>query len=276
MNKNKPLSEAHSQRRTTQLMWLLSGVGAAWFILGFTLYIWHFHSTPISDEGKEWGDFGVFIGGFSGTGIAALTLFAAAYGIRVQAADLARSRAFMARQSETMAQQAFDSVFFNMLNRFSDVRDSITDIVRAKSTQPRAEQGRQAFKNFYNKFHHLFKGMIDEPDRKDYLRRAFLSEYKSVESELGPYFRTLYQIYKFIDRSSLTEPEKIHYAKMARAQLSDVELCVIFYDGVTDLAVKFKPLIEKYGILKHVNAGHLLIEDDRRNLSLYARSAFEE
>ena len=63
---------------------------------------------------------------------------------------------------------------------------------------------------------------------------------------------------------------------MARAQLSDVELCVIFYDGVTDLAVKFKPLIEKYGILKHVNAGHLLIEDDRRNLSLYARSAFEE
>ena len=141
MNKNKPLSEAHSQRRTTQLMWLLSGVGAAWFILGFTLYIWHFTPRQYSDEGKDWGDFGVFIGGFSGTGIAALIYFVCCRlrnscpGRRFSALPCI----YMARQSETMAQQAFDSVFFNLLNRFSDVRDSTTDIVRAKSTQPRAE-----------------------------------------------------------------------------------------------------------------------------------------
>jgi len=270
------MDENESQRRTTFWMSVLGCLGLVWFLLGFIFYFVHFHSARLSDDGKDWGDFGVFIAGFSGTGIATITLVAAAYGIRVQAQDLARSRAFMARQSETMAQQAFDSVFFSLLNRFSDVRDSVTDVIRAKSTQPRLDQGRQAFKNFWEKFHHLFKGPINEPDRRDYLQRAFLSEYKAVESELGPYFRTLYQIYKFIDSSSLREPEKLRYAKMARAQLSDVELCVIFYDGVTDLAVKFKPLIEKYGVLKHVNPSHLLIEDDKRNPGLYARSAFEE
>jgi hypothetical protein len=36
-----------------------------------------------------------------------------------------------------------------------------------------------------------------------------------------------------------------------------------------------KPLIEKYGILKHVNAARLLQEDDKRNPTLYDAKAFD-
>jgi hypothetical protein len=96
------------------------------------------------------------------------------------------------------------------------------------------------------------------------------------ESELGPYFRTLYHIFKFLHSAAhLTPQQKIDYANIARAQLSDIELCVIFYDGLTDLATKFKPLVERYGILKHVNEGKLLHPSDKANESLYKRSAFQ-
>lgn len=279
----KPLNDEESRRRTTSLMRRVTTIGILWFLLGFTVYFWRFH-FGLSHDGKDWNDFGVFIAGFSGTGIAAVTLYAVAYGIRVQAEDLAKSRAFMADQSKTMAQQAFDSVFFNLLDRFSDVRDSVSiPVIREKYLANRdvphskevIVKGRRAFELFYKKIHHPYKGMRGVEDRLLFLREIFKLEYRPVESELGPYFRTLYQIFKHVDRGQVTEKQKIDYAKMARAQLSDIELCVIFYDGLTDLAVKMKPLIEKFGILKHVNAENLLLEDDKRNLMLYDAKAFE-
>jgi hypothetical protein len=76
-----------------------AGFAACWLMLGLALYFWRFHSG-LSYEARDWNDFGVvFIAGFAGTGIAAVTLYAAAFAIRVQAEDLAKSRAFMAEQS---------------------------------------------------------------------------------------------------------------------------------------------------------------------------------
>jgi len=283
MNNKKELTDAESRVRTTRLMRRVAALGICWFILGFTLYFWRFHSG-LSYDSKDWNDFGVFIAGFSGTGIAAVTLYAVAYGIRVQAEDLAKSRAFMAEQSKTMAQQAFDSVFFNLLDRFSDVRDSVTiPVVREKyladrdvpHTKQVIVQGRHAFELFYKKMHHPYKDLKYAENRLFFLQEIFKIEYRPAESELGPYFRTLYQIFKHVDRGQVTEKQKIDYAKMARAQLSDIELCVIFYNGLTDMAKNLKPLIEKYGILKHVNAGNLLLEDDKRNRILYQAGAFE-
>jgi hypothetical protein len=283
-NKNKSADpDAESRARTTRLMRGVAAVGICWFILGFTLYFWRFHSG-LSYDSKDWNDFGVFIAGFSGTGIAAITLYAVAYGIRVQAEDLAKSRAFMAEQSKTMAQQAFDSVFFNLLDRFSEVRDSVGIRVFTAEYLPDRDvphskevivKGRRAFELFYEKIYDPYKGYGADENRLLFLQRIFENEYRKAESELGPYFRTLYQIFKHVHRGHVTDVQKIDYAKMARAQLSDIELCVIFYNGLTDLAKNFRPLIEKYGILKHVNARNLLIEDDKRNRALYQAGAFE-
>jgi hypothetical protein len=266
-------------------MVILTAAGSAWFLLAFFVYWLRFHTEVISADGKDWGDFGVFIGGFAGTGIAAVTLYAVAYGIRVQAEDLAKSREFMAKQSATMAQEAFDSVFFKLLDTFSQVRDSVSVKIYVEERVPGGDvpdtkveyvRGRRAFEEFYR---WLFEAQVGRPktvpNRLSVLQNLFLSQYKFAETELGPYFRTLYQVFKWIDRATVTENQKFDYAGMARAQLSDLELSVIFYDGLTDLAAKFKPLIEKYGVLKHVNTAKLLQEDDKRNPLLYEANAFE-
>jgi len=265
-------------------MWSLIGAGAVWFSLGFTLYFYEFHGA-LAKKSSEWNDFGVFIAGFSGTGVAVITLIAVANGIRVQAEDLAKSRAFMAKQSAAMAQQTFDSVFFNLLDRFSQVRDSVSVPIympkrveggSVPDTQSVFVTGRQAFAEFYRCVKSAQVGMPKTvPNRLIVLRNNFMGQYRLVESELGPYFRTLYRIFTFIDRSiTLTWEQKIDYAKIARAQLSDLELCVIFYDGLTEMAAKFKPLIERYGLLRHVNAGNLILEDDKTNSTLYEAKAF--
>ena len=40
------------------------------------------------------------------------------------------------------------------------------------------------------------------------------------------------------------------------------------------MAYNFKPLIERYGLLRHVNAGNLILEDDKIDPLLYDAKAF--
>jgi len=282
---NDNAAKENSQEIVSSFARWAIAVGVVWFILGFALYALNFHTYPISSEGKDWGDFGVFIAGFSGTGVAVITLVAVAYGIRVQAEDLAKSRAFMAEQSKTMAQQAFDSVFFSLLERFSAVRDSVSIVLKretfgtglsVRTYEDYTLTGRRAFQEFYEQMTRLYLNLHhSDKDRLVFVRNIFINHYQTIESELGPYFRTLYRIYKFVDRANLTEIEKREYANIARAQLSAIELCVLFYDGLTELAVNFKPLIEKYGVLKHVNCLDLMMPEDKDDRTLYAARAFE-
>ena len=99
--------------------------------------------------------------------------------------------------------------------------------------------------------------------------------YAAHEPELGPYFRTLYHIFKFVDRDeAITTQEKIDYANVARAQLSRFELAFMFYNCLTPYGEKFKPLIERYGLLKHINVADLPNINHRQDPALYAQTAF--
>jgi Putative phage abortive infection protein len=184
-----------------------------------------------------------------------------------------------------MAQQAFDSAFFNLLERFSQVRDSVKLDYEVPTLLPErgveirtvTAKGRDAIERMMSDRVFERSGMDpNSPDRLAFLQSIFKEMYDLHESELGPYFRTLYHIFKFVDHGpKLTEQQKIDYANIARAQLSDVELFVIFYDGLTDLAAKFKPLIVHYGILKHVNPRRLFHPSDKTNELFYPRRAFQ-
>lgn len=70
----------------------------------------------------------------------------------------------------------------------------------------------------------------------DGLTYDFVLKYKPFEghiSKLGHYYRHLYHIIKFIaqqDIDFLSEKEKCEYAKTVRAQLSDYEQLILYYD----------------------------------------------
>lgn len=280
MTSRKDTVSAKARFRKAAAVLLVGGVAA--FSIGCVLYFLGVgRESILSQKGSDWSDFGQFIGGFSGSLISLCALAAVAYNLVLQAEELEETQKQMRAQAAAMAQQAFDSVFFQLLTRFSAVRDSVS----YKSVSRRAslddpstitiDTGLEAFRCIYSDLAKEFQRGPGDLDRLTYLQRGFEALYEAHESLLGPYFRTLYHVFKFIDRnSSLTEEQKADYANMARAQLSNIELCVLFYDGLTTLAAEFMPLIVRYGILKHVNPETLLDPQDRIDLSLYRPEAF--
>lgn len=73
------------------------------------------------------------------------------------------------------------------------------------------------------------------------------------QSDLGHYFRHLYHIVRFAERSSLSDAEKVEFIKILRAQLTNYELLLLAYNGMHEYGKEFRPLIEKYELLKSLN-----------------------
>ena len=92
---------------------------------------------------------------------------------------------------------------------------------------------------------------------------AFLHHtYGNYGYMLGHYFRNLYHIVKFIDddKSLETFDLKYKYAKILRAQLSAPEIYMIALNGLTYYGEAFKPLIEKYRLLKNMNLTYEMVD----------------
>jgi hypothetical protein len=77
-----------------------------------------------------------------------------------------------------------------------------------------------------------------------------------------------------IDRSQFSDDEKKIYSNLLRAQLSNDELKLLFSNCLSDKGKeKFKPLVEKYAMLKtlYIALNEIDLERDK---PLFADSAF--
>jgi hypothetical protein len=78
------------------------------------------------------------------------------------------------------------------------------------------------------------------------------------QSRLGHYFRHLFQTIKYIDdQNFLTPKDKYFYAKTLRAQLSNHELAIFFYNSISILGKEWSnygktDLIKKYQLIKNL------------------------
>lgn len=83
------------------------------------------------------------------------------------------------------------------------------------------------------------------------------------------YFRHLYRIFKFVAESPLldNEEDRYEYASMVRAQLSRYELIWLYYNALSSYGRdKFKPLIERFAILKNLRE-EMLVQDLKLDVS---------
>jgi hypothetical protein len=83
-------------------------------------------------------------------------------------------------------------------------------------------------------------------------RRTYEPFYARNDGDLAPYFRKLYQVFKFIAQSTLSSREKVRYANIARASLNKDELLLLALNCATTRGADFKPLVEALGLLKHI------------------------
>jgi hypothetical protein len=235
------------------LFWLLWGLGLARDLLD---------ASSLGDVTKA-GQFGDSFGGLNAlfTALAFAGVIWAAVlqrqELELQRKELTETRAVLDRQSEALAQQAFDSIFFEMLSSFRGVSNDV-QTTDDRTLDPLlgsiaiSKLDRRLMESISTRYPR-WNRENDEVVRIDLEKTYFESVYRRDEMYLGPYFRSLYHVFKLIDqRKDLKDEQKVNYANIARANLSKEALLLIATNVCTSLGAEFLPLIENYGVLKHM------------------------
>jgi hypothetical protein len=121
--------------------------------------------------------------------------------------------------------------------------------------QDEKEIGRGAFivyNNVLKDKYWKFKKSLGIPGGEEvWIEGSFDEFWKAYHQELGHYFRFLYNMIRFIDESSFSEEKK--YIRLVRAQLSDYELVILFYNSISEQGKNFRDYVIKYDLLDNMN-----------------------
>lgn len=210
------------------------------------------------------GQSGDSYGGFS-------ALFTALAFIGVAWAGWVQHQQLIAAQAVHKAER-FESQFFQMLGLTRDIAQKVevkisfpgwAEDLRATSgiaTPPEHKSGGQALDHWADRlygrattkeskdtspfsYHQRLKALV-----KDYVDDTYMKQ----ASELGPYFRALYQTFALIDDAVISIEEKTKYAKIARSQISEGAIFLLAVNGLSRRGQKFIKYIERYGLLEHM------------------------
>ncbi|MUT69976.1 putative phage abortive infection protein [Stutzerimonas frequens] len=221
----------------------------------------------------EWGD---FFGGVLNPILTFLTFMGLLITIVIQQTELRESRSELKRSADALAEQAknlnkqsFESTFFKMLDTHSGIVESI-DLSNSKNNN--TTKGRDCFTIFYRRLEEKYhtRASLDKKDPQFIiLKRTYAEFWLEHQHELGHYFRFLYNFVRFIKESDY---EKSLYIRLLRAQLSDQELLLIFYNCIASKhGERFKPLVEEFAMLDNMPTLRILSSE---HLALIDKAAF--
>lgn len=185
------------------------------------------------------GHYGDFIGGAIGTLVSIVLLY---YTLKLQRRDSENN-------VQVYKQQQLNDLFFHLLKQYDDILKTF----KTRTTDDNELQGRKAL-------HFKLKGMYEQFDVKEndsqnrkHAVSSFLNFY-SVSRDFSPiYFRTLFRVFKLLETSDkCLRVHSIQLMKILRAQLSDSELALLRYNGMSRQGAQFVPLINKFNLLKHL------------------------
>lgn len=186
--------------------------------------------------------------------------------------EMIQTRNEMKKQNKTFAMQRFENTFFQMLDLFNSVIES-TEL----NVSTPVQKSRKAFifiakeledeVSLYSRNPSIIAVVLQSKEKStrintlDYLTVNDLNIiydriYQRYQDVLGHYFRTYYHIIKLVDKTNGID--KAHYISIARAQLSNSEQLLLFYNCLHKNGTeKFKPLVEEYALLHNMNIDEL-------------------
>jgi hypothetical protein len=267
----KVTSRLESERRRrgySIVLWIAAGAGVVAGSLLIFAYVSQF-GPHLSDTHDRWGQFGDYVGGLLNP------VFGFA-GFLILLHTLHEQKMQLRSERESQVLKDFESTFFQVLHRFDEVLGALEHEYSAQGSPAGVETSRQALRLIYKTA--LKNKYSDAQDAKrSGLETAIVLDqnmYKNHTHIFGIYFRSLYHVFKFIDTSDLRFEQKVRYANLTRAQLSSYELALLFYNGLWGEGQKgFRPLIEKYGLLKHLDGRTLLAPEHLTDSSTYSETA---
>jgi hypothetical protein len=239
--------------------------------LGFYLYQF---SGPLSHNPERWAQFGDYFGGILNPLLSFSALIAILITIRLQSDELqlstdelAKSATALGQQLNAFRQQNFESTFFQLMRLLNDVTASLT-VWDSNATSWR--NGRECFRVLRRSMDKKIKdNQAREVDTIKAISKAN-DEFYSENFWIGHYFRTLYHIFKYVKKTRVED--SYFYARLVRAQLSDEEVILLFYNALGERGLAFKPFIEDFALLNNLNESLLV---DKNHMTLYGPGAFD-
>lgn len=247
--------------------YLMTGsVVTVYFLFSTILY---FLVTPLSgymagNTGIIGDSYGTLNALFSalGFGIVIVSLFEQQKRLRDQQKELDTNKSLMNKQM-------FENSFFKMLEMHNNIVKDMDIIIKGKI----AYAGRDCFRFFRTRFiksHSAAKSKLPSKDELIIINAAYITFYNRYQSDLGHYFRNIYNIIKFVDNSHVSDKEM--YVNYIRAQLSSHELVMLFYNCLSMYGCeRFKPYVQDYEFLENMDFSLLI---DFSHTDLYQKKAF--
>ena len=278
-------------------------ISVSFFVVIITIGAFHFNdsfdlSTHLATD--KLGHFGDFIGGFLGT---ILTIIATIYVYKTfhsQKKELRSQKKELKLQRQLVAQQQFESTFFNMLNVHRELKNNFkySRPNFGRGLEPTEKFGLDVIKmirerywriytdvnntyngepNMYSKSHEIEQNLIKfkKDDLKLELSKIIISYkvlFHQYQNFLSHYCRNVFHILKFIRENEKNETlgnDKMkykNYANIFQSQLNVDEQFILFYNFIhfnkeTENEIFWTiNLVNHFKFLENIGIGNLLIK----------------
>lgn len=207
-------------------------------------------ASSFAESSGDFGIFGDYIGGTVGTivGIISIYLLYKTYTSQVL---FARDQAIVEKR------QQFEFTFFNLLEQQQSLREQLECKIGEEHFQSFSylKRMREELSDALACLNYRVEEVTVENKilLKNIVNQQYLDFFIPNVSHLGHYFRHLYHIIKYIDKSNLQDAKQ--YVDILQAQLSNDELYLLAINGISNYGRrKMLPLMDKYSLLENFNA----------------------
>lgn len=204
------------------------------------------------------GEFGDFMGGVLNPILTFLAFVALLLTIVLQQKELSSSNAQFEKsaraltdQHEAQKNQRFEASFFQLMSLHGDV---VSAMVVPDPVSSASSSGRDCFRVFYSKLRKSYRKKRvrfgnSKPDAA-LIGLAYQDLYKEHQLELAHYFRIVYNTMRFIKDNGKDRP----YIQLYRAQLSNQELLILYYNCVIgEHGLRMRELAEHFELFDNLS-----------------------
>lgn len=212
-------------------------------LAGIVCYFCRF-SINMFDSQEAFAEFGDYVGGVIGTIVSFLSLVYIYKTYRKQVD-------FSSNEIALSYKQQFEASFFALIQHYYALKQTFTsadDNGKSYFERVSEELRERMMEREYDLDCITYENRFKEEDIASSIYDEIYGKYGN---QLGHYFRALYHIISYVDDSDIGN--KKMYMDIIQSQLSNSELYILFYNGISRYGKKrMYPLLEKYGILENV------------------------
>jgi len=233
---------------------ILSIISYASFLLFITRPI---DAYTIANAGVFGDSFGVLTSLFSALAFAgvAYTIASQREELKIQRAEAAIQKIESEISRKELYKQGFENTFFQMLKLHSQIVLEQTVEKRTHGALKMLE-GRLAFKEMQNTLSiYLNREGIDFKSNPQEISSAFDKFYSAFGYQLAHYFRFLYNICRFLDEANIENKEL--YTRLLRAQISNQELYILYYNALSERGTNFQKYMKKFKLMDNLDPHEL-------------------